>query len=174
MWSTWNADVPDPSIGGAPNLTAALLRPEADGDDASGDGGGGGARTTPEGGAVTLVAALTRKPQPGASVVVAVSCSAPHAASVQPGPALLSFDDANWDVGTRVVVSGNIANGSSLSSSSARFDRPIAYSVDFRLVWTDDPFFLRAANFALDRRPRAAPPDGLLAAPSGRLGGGGE
>ena len=153
VFNTINADVPDPSIGGSPNLTVSMIRSSW-------------SETTPEGGAVTLRAVLTRQPQPGASVVFAVSSSAPHAATVEPGPSILVFDENNWDRGTRVVVTGVAYNGTGVRNdddfvdASALFAEPLEYTVNFRLVWTDDPFYRASAA-------QRTSLDGLLAAPSG-------
>lgn len=172
---------------------------------------GSAIETTPEGGAVTLLARLEREPQPGATIVFAAASSDPRAANAQPGPALLAFDAANWDAGTPVVISGvpyatpssgmgGGANGPAPGgnggyggeryaettrqsaeertgrwprdldddavggAATAAFNAPREYTIDFTLVWTDDPFY-RAAT------PRRAGA-GLLAAAEG-LGTGG-
>ena len=158
VFSTHNADVRNASITGWANLTVTLAS-------------GSATQTTPEGGAVTLLARLTREPQPGSSVVFAVSTSAPRAATVRPGPAILAFDAANWDIGTPLVISGVPYATPSLGNTGGRsttaveertghwprdldddtvggaavdvtaFAAPLDYTVAFALIWTDDPFY---------------------------------
>ena len=61
--------------------------------------------TSEAGGAVELVARLSRKPLAGSTIVYSVRVSRPAAASAMPSAA--TFDDVNWARGVRIVITGS-------------------------------------------------------------------
>lgn len=125
--------------------------------------------TSEAGGAVELIARLSRRPIIGSTVVYSVRVSRPAAAHAVPGS--VAFDDTNWARGVRILVTGAPEEAGAADDGSrvgktndgdggtntfdgyARVDGAVdnapgrRFNVSLALVYSDDPHFSHGALY---------------------------